>query len=117
MPAPIPLPVTYQFSRACPSHEEGLELLREASRASGVALEVDVVEVLDDEAAARLGFPGSPTYLASGRDLFPREEHGALPMVDACRVYARPGGRVGPLPHVDDLAAALREAARGAVPA
>ena len=117
MPAPLPLPVTFLFSRACPSHEEGLELLREAARASGVTLEVEVVEVLDDEDAARLGFPGSPTYLAAGRDLFLREEHGALPAVDACRAYARPGGRVGPLPHLDDLAAALREAARRAVAA
>jgi hypothetical protein len=75
------------------------------------------VEVLDDEDAARLGFPGSPTYLSTGRDLFPRGDHGAAAVVDACRAYARPGGRIGPLPHLDDLAAALREAARRTVPA
>jgi hypothetical protein len=106
--------VTYQFSRSCPSHEEGLELLREAARASGVELEVEAVEVRTEEQAARLGFAGSPTYVLAGRDPFPREEDGALPTPDACRVYARPGRRVGPLPHIDDLAAALREAARGA---
>ena len=109
--------MTYQFSRSCSSHEEGLELLREAARASGVELEVEAVEVRTDEQAARLGFAGSPTYLLAGRDPFPHEEHGAVPTADTCRAYARPGGRVGPLPHRDDLAAALREAAREALPA
>ena len=108
--------MTYQFSRSCPSHEEGLELLRETARASGIELEVEAVEVRTDEQAARLGFAGSPTYLLAGRDPFPREEH-AVPTADTCRAYARPGGRVGPLPHRDDLAAALREAAREALPA
>lgn len=108
--------MTYQFSRSCPSHEEGLRLLHEAARAGGVALDVQVVEVVTDEDAVRLGFAGSPTYLAAGRDLFPREEHGAAPTADACRAYARPEGRIGPLPHPDDLAAALRGAAQ-ALPA
>jgi hypothetical protein len=40
-----------------------------------------------------------------------------VPTADACRAYARPGGRIGPLPHLDDLAAALREAARHPLPA
>jgi hypothetical protein len=109
--------VTYQFSRACPSHEEGLELLREAARASGVELEVEAVEVASDDDAVRLGFAGSPTYLLAGRDPFPREDLGAAPAAGNCRVYARPGGRFGPLPHRDDLASALREAAREALPA
>jgi hypothetical protein len=111
------LPVTYLFSRACPSHDEGLELLRDAAREAGIALDLAVVEVVTHEDAARLGFPGSPTYLAAGRDLFPVEDLGALPARDACRAYDRPGGRVGPLPHRDDLTAALREAARQGQPA
>jgi hypothetical protein len=113
--APGRLPVTYLFSRACPSHEEGLQLLREAAGAAGVELDVEVVEVLSDEDAERLGFPGSPTYLAEGRDLFPIEDPGHEPAADACRAYRRPGGRVGPLPHPDDVAAALRAATRKAV--
>jgi hypothetical protein len=108
------LPVTYLFSRSCPSHEEGLALLAAAARSGGVAVDVETVEVTDDEQAGRLGFPGSPTYLAAGRDLFPREDLGHAPTADACRAYARPGGRVGPLPHHDELAAALAEAARKA---
>ena len=107
--------VTYWFSRSCPSHEEGLELLRAAARAEGVELDLEIVEVLGDAQAQRSGFPGSPTYLVEGRDPFPREEPGGAPTADACRAYARPGGRIGPLPHRDDLAAALRSAVRSAV--
>jgi 8-oxo-dGTP pyrophosphatase MutT (NUDIX family) len=106
--------MTYLYSRACPSHEEGLALLRAAAEEAGLDLDLEVVAVRSDEDAERLGFPGSPTYLAAGRDLFPREDLGAAPTVDACRAYVRPGGRIGPLPHHDDVAAALRRAARRA---
>jgi hypothetical protein len=104
--------VTYWFSRACPSHEEGLELLRAAARAAGVEIDVEVAEVTGDAQAAEIGFAGSPTYLVEGTDPFPREELGHEARVDTCRAYARPGGRIGPLPHLDDLAGALRAAAR-----
>jgi hypothetical protein len=103
--------VTYWFSRACPSHEEGLELLRAAAAAEGVRLDVETVEVRSDTEAQRTAFPGSPTYLVAGADPFPREDPGGAVTADACRAYARPGGRIGPLPHRDDLAAALRAAA------
>lgn len=111
MPAPDRIAVTYLFSRSCPSHEEGLALLREAAREAGVALDLDAVEVASDEQAARRGFVGSPTYLIGGRDPFPVDGPPHTPSHDACRAYARPGGRVGPLPHHDDLVAAVRAAA------
>ena len=105
------MPVTYLFNRSCPSRDEGLELLRRAAREAGVELEITVHEVLEDEEAERLRFPGSPTYLVRGADV------AALPAgvpfrADACRAYERRDGRVGPLPHLDDLAAALREQGR-----
>jgi hypothetical protein len=111
--APGRLPVTYLFSRACPSHDEGLDLLRAAAAEADVDLDLEVVEVRSDEDAERLAFPGSPTYLAAGRDLFAREDLGAAVAADACRAYARPGGRIGPLPHHDDVVAALCRAGQG----
>ena len=111
MPEPVRLRVSYLFSRECPSHEEGLELLREAAERAGVPVAVESVEVLRDDQAEALGFTGSPTYLAAGRDLFPAEGPGHAPRADACRIYARSGGRVGPLPEVADLAEALKAAA------
>lgn len=103
---PATIRVEYLFSRACPSHEEGLERLRDAARAARVELDVHVVEIRDDDEAARRRFPGSPTYLIEGRDLV-EPTPGVAPRADACRAYAGPGGRVGPLPHRDTLASAL----------
>jgi hypothetical protein len=113
VPAPDRIEVTYLFSRACPSHEEGLALLREAAEAAGVAIAVEEVEVTSDAQARERAFTGSPTYLLDGRDPFPAEAPGHTPAYDACRAYTRPGGRIGPLPHHDDLAAAVRCAAAG----
>jgi hypothetical protein len=103
---PGPLAVTYLFNRTCPSHEEGLRLLHEAAARAGREVDVTVREVTEDEEAVRLGFPGSPTYLVEGRDVAPVVE-GAPYAAEACRVYRLPGGRFGPLPHIDDLVRGL----------
>jgi len=111
---PARLVATYLFSRACPSHEEGLDLLRSAAKAADVELDLAVEEVRTDQQARERRFPGSPTYLAGGHDLFALEEPAHAFSHDACRAYRRPGGRIGPLPHRDDLAEALRAAAASA---
>ena len=104
------LAVSLFFSRACPSHEEALALLRAAARDARVELDLSVVEVVSDAQARELGFPGSPTYLIGAKDPFAPVSTGHDFQHDACRAYARPGGRIGPLPHHDDLVAALRAA-------
>ena len=112
MPNVDRLSVTYLFSRECPSHEEGLALLGAAAADAGVEIAVTPVEVVDDAQAERLAFTGSPTYLAGGADLLPDDAPAHAYRFDACRLYHRAGGRAGPLPGHDDLAAALRAAAR-----
>lgn len=112
MPAPPRLSVTYLFSRSCPSHEEGLALLRAAADRAGVEVQVSVVEVRDDAQAERLSFPGSPTYLGEAGDLLRDDGPAHAFQHDACRLYHRPGGRFGPLPDPGDLADALRAAVR-----
>jgi hypothetical protein len=106
------LSVTYLYNHTCPSHEEGLALLRRAGERAGVALDVEVREVVDDAEAERLRFPGSPTYVVGGRDVAPLPE-GVPFAAEACRAYRLPGGRVGPLPDLDDLVAALAAASDG----
>ncbi len=103
--------MTYLFSRECPSHDEGLDLLRDAAAGAGVDLRVEAVEVLDDAQAERLRFPGSPTYLVAGGDPFAPEGPDHAFRWDACRAYRAPDGRVGPLPAREQLEAALLEAA------
>ena len=91
----------------CPSHGAAAELLGNVLADLGRD-DVRVVErqVRTREEAARLGFPGSPTFQVGRRDLFPVEAPPAL----TCRVYPRPDGRSSALPAADDLAARLREA-------
>jgi len=102
-----PVTVTYLYSRACPSHDEGLDLLREAAATAGVDVRVEAIEVEDDAQAERLRFPGSPTYLVGGDDPFAPEGPAHAFRQDACRAYRTPDGRVGPLPAREDLEAAL----------
>ena len=102
-----PVTVTYLYSRACPSHDEGLDLLREAVAAAGVDVRVEAIEVEDDAQAERLRFPGSPTYLVGGDDPFAPEGPAHAFRQDACRAYRTPHGRIGPLPAREDLEAAL----------
>jgi len=112
--APDRLSVRLLFSRACPSHEEALALLHAAARDAGVEMDLSVVEVVSDAQARELAFPGSPTYLIGADDPFAPVSPGHDFQHDACRAYARPGGRIGPLPHHDDLVAALRAARESA---
>ena len=108
------LAVSFLFSRECPSHEEGLALLRSAAGEAGVVLDVEVVEVTSDAQARALRFTGSPTYRIASRDPFAPVTPGHAFQHDACRAYARPGGRIGPLPLRDDLVTALSAAKENA---
>ncbi len=117
MPVSESIPVAYLFSPDCPSHAEGLALLRDAAAAAGVAVEIEAVAIVTDDQARERGFAGSPTYLIDGRDLFAVEGPPHAAVHDACRIYTRPDGRVAPLPHRDDLITAVgRAAARTGAP-
>jgi peroxiredoxin len=91
----------------CPSHERAFDLLS-STLAELKRGDVAVVrrEVTTPDEAARLNFPGSPTFQVGRQDLFPIDAAPAL----NCRVYRTSGGRVSPLPDAADLAARLREA-------
>jgi len=93
--------------QGCPSHERAAELLSSAL-AELHRGDVAVVrrEVTTPEEAARLNFPGSPTFQFGRRDLFPSDAAPAL----TCRVYRTADGRVSPLPDRAQLTTRLREA-------
>jgi len=86
----------------CPNSAPALALFRRALAAEGANEDVRVVELTSDEQAEALGFHGSPSFIAEGRDLFPSPASPAL----ACRVYRTPGGLAG-LPSQEDLQAAI----------
>ena len=59
-------------TEGCSGYEATERNLREVLAAGGVEeAEVEIVEVRTDEQAERFRFPGSPTVMLDGRDLFP----------------------------------------------
>ena len=71
------------------------------------ASELRVIEVLSDDDAERLEFPGSPTIRVDGVDVQdPDDQLGNL----TCRVYRKRDGRISPLPDEHDVREALDRA-------
>jgi hypothetical protein len=68
--------------------------------------EIVMTEVVSDEDAVRLHFPGSPTIRVDGHDVDPSGAD-ARPSL-TCRIYLLPDRRVSPVPSRDQLEAALR---------
>ena len=97
--------IDFLFWRECPSHPEARELLRDVMEQRGVEADVVEREVLTQDEAQELAFPGSPTIRVDGRDVDP-EGAGARPSL-TCRIYHLPGGRVSPVPSREQLEEAL----------
>jgi hypothetical protein len=98
--------IEFLFWEDCPSHPKALELLQEVMAEVGVDSPIEKTEVLTDEDAARLAFPGSPTIRVDGVDI---DAEGAAQMGTAltCRVYVLENGRFSPLPSREMLRRAL----------
>ena len=96
--------------RGCPSWRRAIELVREQMVLAGLdPAALEVREIVDERAAAREDFAGSPTIRIDGRDIqAPGEHPGGL----TCRVYRLRDGRVSALPDPADVAAALAAAGR-----
>ena len=92
----------------CPNHEALLARLRELLVSTGVAAEIELVQVEDAEAADRERFLGSPTIRIDGHDVEPgadqRTDYGLK-----CRLFATPAGLRG-LPAEEWIQAALQRA-------
>ena len=89
---------------ACLSYRRAEKTLREVLAKESMEADVELVAVNSDEEARRLRFPGSPTILVDGRDLFPTPEREDWRLV--CRVYTTPEGLMGS-PTAQMLKAAL----------
>lgn len=99
--------VELRWWEGCPSHADAVHLLEatldDIRRGDVTILEREVSRRSE---AAELSFPGSPTFVVGGLDLFPTTAPAAL----GCRAYPQSDGRIGPLPDLTELAAALRDA-------
>jgi hypothetical protein len=100
--------VDFLYWEDCPSHERALELLREVIAEEGIEADVAIQEVLSEDDAERLRFPGSPTIRVSGQDIVGSADG---PFNLTCRVYVLPNGKISPSPARESIASALRRAA------
>ena len=93
----------------CPNHEALLARLRELLVSTGVAADIELVQVEDAQAADRERFLGSPTIRIDGHDVEPgadqRTDYGVK-----CRLFTTPAGLRG-LPAEEWIQAALQRAA------
>jgi hypothetical protein len=94
----------------CPSWQSGLQNLHSALEANGLDVFVELVQVLDNDDAARRKFLGSPSFRVNGIDLW-NEERDTYSL--SCRVYATLEGMKGS-PTRQMLEEAIRQAIDGA---
>jgi hypothetical protein len=76
----------------CPSWQDGLKNLETVLEELHIEASPELIKVLDDADAARLKFPGSPSFRVDGRDLW-HEERESYSL--SCRVYSTPAGLRG----------------------
>jgi hypothetical protein len=80
------------YFEGCPSWQNGLENLKTAMQMEGLDAAVVLVEVKDNDDAARLRFLGSPSFQIDGQDLWP-EDRDTYSL--SCRIYSTPDGMKG----------------------
>ena len=104
--------IHFLYFEDCPSHESGLERLRDVMAQEQITAEIRITKVETEEQAAQWGFVGSPTILIDGKDMVPPPPD--APTALTCRVYQWDDGRFSPLPSPDMIRKALKQAKLGA---
>jgi hypothetical protein len=79
------------YFEGCPNYEPAQALVERLARELDVAPEIELVEVVDPEAAVALRFLGSPTVRVNGVDVEPGAEE-RRDFAFSCRIYRREGG-------------------------
>jgi hypothetical protein len=99
--------IQFLYFDGCPSWETALQALKAACALEGLGWPIELIEVRDDDDAARLRFLGSPAIVVDGQDLWPdtRKEYYL-----SCRMYRTPEGMRG-WPTVEMLRERLRAVA------
>jgi hypothetical protein len=98
--------IEFLYWEDCPSHPQAWKLLQEVMDELSIEAPVERIEVVTDEEAKRLAFPGSPTIRVNGVDIDP---DGATQMGTAltCRIYRLQDGRFSPVPTKEMIRQAL----------
>jgi len=98
--------IEFLYWEDCPSHPQALQRLQEVMAELEIVSPIEKIEVLTDDDAERLAFPGSPTIRVDGEDV---DAAGADQMGTAltCRVYILENGRYSPVPSKEMIRRAL----------
>jgi hypothetical protein len=80
------------YFEGCPNQEPARALVERLARQLHLEPEIELVEVADPEAAAKLRFVGSPTVRVNGVDVEPGAERRDFPF--SCRIYRGEGARL-----------------------
>lgn len=98
------------YFEGCPNHEPARALVERLAGELGIEPAIELVEVVDPEAAVALGFLGSPTVRVDGRDVEPGAEQ-RRDFALSCRIYRSERG-VSEQPDEGWVREALSEAAK-----
>ena len=79
------------YFEGCPNYEPARALVVRLARELRVEPKIELVQVADPEAAARLRFLGSPTVRVNGVDVEPGAEE-RRDFALSCRIYRSDGG-------------------------
>jgi hypothetical protein len=102
--------IDFLYFADCPSHERALALLRQALTDEGFnPTTVNIIEVETETEAEQYQFYGSPTIRVNGLDIAPLPSDVTEPGL-SCRVYQKANGRFSPLPPLELIVQALRNA-------
>jgi len=74
------------YVQDCPHYQETLAMVERIRAELGIDTELHSTLVIDQVAADRVGFPGSPTVRVDGHDVEPGSEP-ATEYVAGCRLY------------------------------
>ena len=101
--------IEFLYFSGCPSYERALELLKEGMAQEGISEEIRIYRIDTDEEAEKHRFIGSPTIRINGKDIDPHVPPDT-PYRATCRIYRIAEGKFSPLPPLDWILHALREA-------
>lgn len=101
--------ITLLHNESCPSTHDTLRRLNKVLAKLGEDADVEVILVRTEAEARVSGFLGSPTVLIDGFDIEESAGREAGPAVlETCRIYRRPEGRVSPLPSEELIEQAIQ---------
>ena len=79
--------IEFLFFDGCPNHKPALDLLQKILEEEGIDAPVETINVISDEMAKKVRFPGSPSIRIKGKDIDTEAGDLQQDFGIKCRVY------------------------------